>query len=401
MSFSISWTDFLEKADAADFQEHFFLRKDDSKSINFSPAEDSAISAGGICHTFIEGDNYPALKLLLSSYKEKIDFIYTDPPYNTGKKFTYNDNKKIDEWLSFMSRRLAAAKSLLKDSGCIFIAIGQEQVYVLKLLCDQIFGAENFVNDFMWLHGKGKKDSWSRTMQQSNLCYAKNKKKLKAFCDFEKTSWADKNVDNDARGNWFSGSISFDEKRSNEKNPNYYEIVSPGGKHWRRQWLISKDEMARLIKEDKIYWGKAPDFSNVPRKKVFNGETVEIIPRNIVDCAESTREAQNHLDLLLGEKKSFDNPKPVNLIQHFIQIANMPKDITVMDFFAGSGSTLEAAVEQNLLDGGKRRCILVQKPEKIEKPGKFKDIAELCLERIRAVLKKTQDGLECFYIEEK
>ena len=391
MSFSISWTDFSEKADAKNFAEHFFLEKDESKSTD--------CSKNGICHTFIEGDNFPALKLL-SEYKEKIDFIYTDPPYNTGKKFTYNDNMQTDEWLSFMSRRLCAARGLLKDSGCIFIAIGQEQVHLLKILCDQIFGAENFVNDFMWLHGKGKKNRWSRTMQQSNLCYAKNKKKLKEFADFEETEWAEKNIDGDKRGAWFSGSISFNEKRSNPKNENFYEIVSPGGIHWRRQWLITKDEMTRLIKEDKIYWGKAPEFSNVPRKKVFNGETVEIIPKNIIDGAESTREAQNHLDNLLGEQKSFDNPKPVNLIQHLMQIANMPKNITVMDFFAGSGSTLEATVEQNQLDGGTRKCILIQKPEKIQKPSKFHNIAELCHARIKSVLQKTQDSLEYLYVKE-
>lgn len=159
--------------------------------------------------------------------------------------------------------------------------------------------------------------------------------------------------------------------------------------------------MAQLIKEDKIYWGKAPEFSNVPRKKVFNGETVEIIPKNIIDGAESTRAAQNHLDNLLGEQKSFDNPKPVNLIQHLLQIANMPKNITVMDFFAGSGSTLEATIEQNQLDGGTRKCILIQKPEKIEKISKFKNIAELCHARTKAVLTKTKDSLEYFCVKEK
>ena len=159
--------------------------------------------------------------------------------------------------------------------------------------------------------------------------------------------------------------------------------------------------MKQLIKEDKIYWGKAPEFSNVPRKKVFNGEKVEIIPRNIIDGAESTRKAQKHLDALLCEKKSFDNPKPVNLIQHFIQIVNMPDDITIMDFFAGSGSTLEATIEQNRLDGGTRKCMLIQKPEKIENPGRFQSIAELCLARIKQVLSTTRDSLDCLHIEEQ
>ena len=392
MSFSISWTDFPEKADNKNFSHQFFLQKDAEKSI--FKKENS-----GICHTFVEGDNYPALKLFSLKYSGKIDFIYTDPPYNTGKKFTYDDSKKIDQWLSFMQRRLVCAKELLKDSGCIFIAIGQEQSYLLKILCDKIFGEKNFVNDFMWLHGKGKKDSWSRTMQQSNLCYAKNKAKLKEFCDFEETEWARTNTDGDERGAWFSGSISFNEKRSNPKNQNYYEIISPSGVRWKRQWLVPKSEMDELIRENKIYWGKSPEYSNVPRKKIFNGETEQIIPKNIIDGAESTRQAQKYVDELLGEKNAFDNPKPVDLIQHFIQIANMQKDITVLDFFAGSGTTLEATIEQNQLDGGKRKCILVQKAEAIKNPGKFSTISELCYERIKKVISKTSDELEYFCVK--
>ena len=152
--------------------------------------------------------------------------------------------------------------------------------------------------------------------------------------------------------------------------------------------------MKKLLKEDKIYWGKAPEYDNVPRKKVFNNETEEIIPKNIIDFADSTKEAQNHLDALLGTKCSFDNPKPVNLIQHFIKICGMKKDINVMDFFAGSGTTLEAVSELNKADGGKRKCILIQKPEVIEKNKAFATISQLCYERAKAVLKDTKEGLD-------
>ena len=286
-----------------------------------------------------------------------------------------------------MSRRLKCAKNLLSETGCIFIAIGQEELYQLKLLCDQIFGEENFINDFMWLHGKGKKDSFSRTMQQSNLCYAKNIKKLDKFVDFEETFWAKTNPDNDPRGSWFSGSISFSESRSNSSHPNFYEIVSPSGIKWKRQWLIPQSEMEELLAEDKIFFGYAPEFDNVPRRKIFNGEKTEIIPKNIIDVAESTKSAQNHVDELLGGKGCFDNPKPVKLIEHLISITNMKKDITVMDFFAGSGTTMEAVYNLNQADGGKRHCILVQKPEKIvSKESRFSNIFELCRERVKKVV---------------
>ena len=410
MSFSINWTDVPEAADTPDIQHHFELVR--TEEIPDGGGTDAVLPENA-AHTFIEGDNYPCLRLLEKTHGGKINLICIDPPYNTGKtNFTYNDSLYIENksawlskdkysaWLSFMSRRLECARNLLSEDGCIFISIGQESLYVLKLLCDRIFGAENFINDFMWLHGKGKKDRFSRTMQQSNLCYAKNYKKLRPFKDVEVTDWAKTNADGDPRGNWFSGSISFDEKRSNPNHPNYYEITSPSGVKWKRQWLISKEKMDELIKQDKIYWGTKPEYRNVPREKIFNGEETQIIPKNIIDGAESTRNAQNYVDLILGEKQCFDNPKPVGLIQRFIQIAGMEKNITVLDFFAGSGTTFEAVVQQNKLDGGKRNCILIQKPEKIQKQSRFSTISELCLARMKAVI-PPKDKITCWKLHEK
>lgn len=161
---------------------------DENETFSLKEDADKRVGKGKPEHIFIEGDNYPALKLLEKDFKEKIGIIYIDPPYNTGKTFTFSDadfKDKHGAWLSFMERRLKAAQKLLRQDGCIFIAIGMEELYRLKILCDEIFGEENFINDFMWLHGKGKKDKWSRTLQQSNLCYAKNKKYLRPFFDFE------------------------------------------------------------------------------------------------------------------------------------------------------------------------------------------------------------------------
>ena len=398
MPYNFTWTDFPEKADSQNINSLFTLNEKTQLNI---------FGTSKLTHTFIEGDNYPALKLIQEKYSEQISIIYIDPPYNTGKKsFVYDDSftqkkDKHSSWLSFMYRRLVIAKELLKEDGCIFIAIGQDELYNLKLLCDQIFGEENFINDFMWLHGKGKKDNWSRTMQQSNLCYAKNKKKLQPFLDYEYTTWAKTNPDKDKRGNWFSGSISFDEKRSNPNHPNYYTITSPTGIQWQRQWLISKEEMNKLISEDKIYWGKSPEYKNVPRQKIFNGEKTEIIPKNIIDTAQSTREAQNHVDSLLEEQFSFDNPKPVDLIEHLIKITNMKNDSIIMDFFAGSGTTLEAVENLNQQDKGTRRCILIQKTEEIiNKDSKYKNIAELCYTRVTKVLCNTKNSLQYFFVNE-
>lgn len=364
----LTWSDYPEKYD------------DDSllAKIDFQPVLPSGGSGLLENHLLIEGDNYPVLKKMKEEFAGKINLIYIDPPYNTGNDFTYNDDFSSGEdrhsaWLSFMQRRLATALPLLAENGCIFIAIDQSELYTLKLLCDQIFGEENFINDFMWLHGKGKKDTWSRTLQQHTLCYAKDKRKLPAFREVEETGWATKNADNDPRGNWFSGSISFTETRSNPKHKNFYSITSPGGKVWTRQWQTDEAHMKELIADNRIFWGPAPAYDKVPRVKIFNEDTTEVIPRNIIDCTESTRAAQHHLDEMLGEKGAFDNPKPVSLIKHLIQITRQPVDAVILDFFAGSGTTFEAVCELNQQEGTSRRCILVQKDEN--------GIAEICKKR--------------------
>ena len=372
MPLTLSWTDYPEEYD------------DDSlvESSRFEPAITGGDFPNLSKHLLIKGDNYPVLKKLSSDFTEAIDLIYIDPPYNTGNDFVYNDNfssgdDRHSAWLSFMHRRLCAARPLLKSTGCIFIAIDQSELYTLKLLCDQIFGEENYVNDFMWLHGKGKKDRWSRTLQQHTLCYARNKKLLKPFREVEETGWATKNPDDDPRGNWFSGSISFTENRSNPNHKNYYSITSPSGKVWTRQWQTDEENMKKLIADKRIFWGKAPEYDKVPRVKIFNEDSTEVIPRNIIEQVETTRAAQHHLDSLLDTKGAFDNPKPVSLIKHLIEITCMPKDALIMDFFAGSGTTFEAVCELNAQDAGIRRCILVQKDEN--------GIFELCKKRCEKV----------------
>ncbi len=370
---NLTWTDYPESADSPDFLVN--TRFEPRLPVDFG-------------HVLIKGDNYPVLKKLTDgvdcpNLTSSVDIIYIDPPYNTGNDFIYNDRFQVRDssgspdrhsaWLSFMQRRLSAARRLLKTTGCIFIAIDQSELYTLKLLCDQIFGEENFVNDFMWLHGKGKKDTWSRTLQQHTLCYARDKKQLPAFREIQSTDWAITNADNDPRGNWFSGSISFTEKRSNPEHKNYYSVVSPSGKVWTRQWQTDEEHMKELIADNRIFWGSAPAYDKVPRVKIFNGAESEVIPRNIIEPKETTRAAQHHLDELLGEPGAFDNPKPVSLIEHLIEITRQPKDALILDFFAGSGTTFEAVCALNARDKGKRRSILIQKDEN--------GIFELCKKR--------------------
>ena len=384
MSLKLVWDEVLENVIDPDFCDKDFTFEGDISSVN----------------TLIKYENLQVLKWMVKKENllGKVDLIYIDPPYNTGGNFTYKDDFSVKKdyhsaWLSFMNRRISLAKKLLSPSGCIFIAIGQDELFALKLLCDGIFGENNFVNDFMWLHGKGKKDSWSRTLQQHTLCYASDKTRLLPFEDFEESAWARNNLDGDSRGNWFSGSISFSEKRSNPNHKNYYSVTSPGGKIWTRQWLVAREEMQSLIAENKIYWGSSPNYSQVPREKIFNGTRKKIIPKNIIDCTQSTRDAQNYLDALLGEKGVFDNPKPVSLIKHFIKITRQKKDAIILDFFAGSGTTFEAVCELNREENVSRRCILVQKCEHCQSK-KFFDIASLCQRRCQIVSEKFNEKIQ-------
>ena len=260
----------------------------------------------------------------------------------------------------------------------MFISIDDNEYAHLKLLCDDIFGEENFLQNFMWLHGKGKKDRWSRTLQQYVLCYAKNKEAVPQWSVQNSASYSFQNPDNDPRGGWFSGSVSFSETRSNKKHKNFFSIKSPSGIEWTRQWQRSKKEMDELLSQNKIFFGLAPNFDAVPRVKIFPGDVSEQIPQNIIDGVGTTRDAQKMLDDMF-DGKVFDYPKPVGLIKHILTFASS-KDSVILDFFAGSGTTGHAVLDINKEDGGNRHFILCTNNEN--------DIAEnVTYSRINRVIK--------------
>lgn len=369
---------------------------------------------------FIEGDNLAALKILHKAYYGKVKMIYIDPPYNTGNDFIYNDDfkqtrrsyeteagitddegnvvrddglrtntggHKHSNWLNMMYPRLFLARNLLRQDGVIFVSIDDNEVHNLRLMMNEIFGEENFVNQILWLHGKGKKDTWMRTTQQYILIYARNKSELPQWCDVQYAQGIFSNPDNDPRGEWFSGSISFDEKRSNKNRDTYFTIKSPSGVEWTRQWQVEKPEdMYELIRDNRIYFGPAPEYANVPRKKIFPADENEIIPSNLMDDVGTTRSAQAELDNIMNGK-FFDNPKPKRLIKKIISIS-ADKNSVILDFFSGSGTTAHAVAELNAEDGGNRRWICVQLPELTDDKSEaykagYRTIADIARERIR------------------
>ncbi len=339
----------------------------------------------------IEWDNYHSLSALSYTHKWKIDVIYIDPPYNTGKKdFIYNDNYvdeedsyKHSKWLSFMSKRLRLAKKLLSDYWVIFISIDDHELYNLKLLCNEIFLEKNFINNFMWLHWKWKKDKNTRTLQQYILTFSKNKLLMKEWSEKKTVNYTFTNPDNDPKWPWFSASVSFSEERSNQNHKNYYKITSPSGKNWERQWQITEQEMIFYIENWDISFWTNPDYSNVPRLKVRPWQENIIIPANILSDFPTQRDANNQIKEF-GLK--FDNPKPYQLIQYLAKLSSDRKS-TVLDFFAWSWTTGQAVMELNKKDWGSRQFILCSSRENTKNEPEKNICKNITYERNKRVIK--------------
>ena len=340
---------------------------------------------GNPTHILIEGDNYHALTCLNYTHVGKIDVIYIDPPYNTGNDgFTYKDARFLKEypdgttvpkehplrhsyWLSFMEKRLKLANNLLSDRGVIFISIDDNEQANLKLLCDKVFG--NDVEVFVWRKsGIGRDGKMKNTTTFRNdheyilVCYKSEHKLNKSF---DTPQWENEygNPDNDERGPYKAGSISNKESASNPEHANYYSVTSPSGRVFTRQFNVPKEEFERLNKDNRIYWGKKGDA--VPAIKIFVNEKRIVTTSSIIDDKKcTTTEGSKELSGIMSDESIGDRfrPKPSELIKKLIHLGSN-KSSTVLDFFAGSGTTLHATMKLNEEDGGNRQCILVQQKE--------------------------------------
>lgn len=324
-------------------------------------------------HILIEGDNLEALTALSYSHEGKIDVIYIDPPYNTGNKdFVYNDSYVDSEdsyrhskWLSFMHKRLKIAKRLLSNKGVIFISIDDNEDAQLKLLCDEIFNNRNKVSDIIWQSRKSvSNDTFVSKNHNYTLVYAKNlstwnKHDFKLPCSNESFE----NRDNDPRGPWVADPFDAPEIRPNLTyaiiNPNTgEEFWPPKGRHWRTTEIQYKEFLA----DNRIVFGKKG--TSKPQLKRFldfaqsKGET----PTSIWNDIETTTNGTQLLQTMFEGNKVFSNPKPIGLIERILILIGR-KNAFILDFFAGSGTTLHATMQLNAEDGGNRQCILVTNNE--------------------------------------
>ena len=353
-------------------------------------------------HILIEGDNYHALQCLNYTHKGKVDVIYIDPPYNTGKEFVYKDARFLDKypdgslvdsnhplkhsyWLSFMEKRLKLAKNLLSDKGVIFISIDDYEQANLKLLCDSIFGGNNFVNNFIITSAPaGTQSAVNVSIQHSYcLCYSKNYSKINFILSRNKDELESRYSEKDNLGLFYSerlwkrgiggrkedvptlhfpvyfnpntNEILIDEEFKNQEN--FIKIIPYQTVGVLGRWTWSKEKMKS--ERYKLLVKKVAGEYKL-HKKVYLAEEKGKLPYSIIG-ADIGRTELGGLEVkeIFGGQKLFSYPKPTQLITHFISMSSTPSS-TILDFFAGSGTTLHATMKLNEEDGGNRQCILVQ-----------------------------------------
>ncbi|HBM2838850.1 site-specific DNA-methyltransferase [Enterobacter hormaechei] len=367
------------------------------------PCKDESVDWDNTKNIMIEGDNLEVLKLLQKSHAGKVKLIYIDPPYNTGKDFVYPDNFQDNmknyleitgqtedgvrissnsessgryhtDWLNMMYPRIKLARNLLKEDGFIFLSIDDNEVNNLKLMCDDIFGQENFVANVIWQKKYSTKAD-SKNFSESHdyiLCYKKSdQSKILGLPRSKQQESTYKNLDNDPRGVWASDNLLRTEVRDYAvfgiTSPSGMEHYPPAGSSWR----FNKDKIEELISDNRIWFGE--DGNNKPRLKRFRSEVRDTIPPQTLwgfEHVGHTDEGTKQLAELFDSTRSpFPNPKPVRLLQRIVQIATKENDI-IMDFFAGSGTTGQAVYELNETDKQDRKFILIQLPETLSKSNK-------------------------------
>jgi len=393
------------------------------------PAPDESVNFDTTDNLIIEGDNLEVLKLLQKSYLGKVKMIYIDPPYNTGNDFIYPDNYaeslqtyleytgQVDaegrkfgtnteadgrfhsKWLNMMYPRLYLARNLLRDDGVIFITADNQEVENLQRIAQEIFGEENFVTTVVWQKkvSPANDAKWFSSDHDYIVIFARNKETWRpnGLDRTEAQTSYYKNPDNDPRGDWNSATYTCN--KTKDERPNlYYPIVNPntGDEVWPKEtavWKYGKELARQHIGEKRLYWG-SDGMALFPRIKLFLSEMDKVVPRSIWSYADvgHTQEATNELKALVGDT-GFETPKPSRLIRRMLEIATDDTvDFIVLDFFAGSGTTAHAVLDQNRKDGGSRRYILVQLPEPTGRDD-YSTIADIAKERVRRVGKKLDD----------
>lgn len=408
------------------------------------PVREDSVDFDNTENIYIEGDNLEVLKLLQESYLGKIKMIYIDPPYNTGNDFVYKDNfsRNADEelfdsgqkdelsqrlvanpetsgryhsdWLSMIFPRLKLARNLLKDDGVIFISIDQNEVDNLKKICDEIFGETNFVSIVSVVRSKnglGSKEGFA-TNNDFILVYKKIFSSTEAFCNLmQDETYISKFDKTDEYGKYKVDGIfrkkGAGQKRSDSPGCFYPVYYDSQGKVYLESGSLRTEVFPKLPDggDGRWIWSKAFAQDKLHRLYASQGGTIYVKdyladsgrmkPRSVLDKTIYTTEVATEEIKDLFIEKVFDTPKPVGLLFDLIDHGLSHNQI-ILDFFSGSATTAHAVMKLNAEDGGKRKFIQVQIPEKVENESdafkaNLKSIAEIGKERIRRAAKKIKE----------
>lgn len=396
------------------------------------PAPEESVDWDTTENLYIEGDNLEVLKLLQKGYAGKVKMIYIDPPYNTGKDFVYKDNYKdnlrnyqevtgqLDEegnkistnsdsdgryhsnWLNMMYPRLRLARNLLKEDGVIFMSIDDNEVENLKKIGNEIFGEENFQGYVSRATGTPTGGGNAALVNKVDYLLVFSKSGKTEILGLPLTESEQKIYDKkDEFGKYLIRPLrrTGGEDRREDRPSMYYAIkapdntdvfpIAPAG--YESRWICGKEKAIELEKNNLLEWKNGDDGWVLYQKFYLEGRLKQ--PSNLWDDVEGNKKATRQVKKLFGDKKVFDFPKPVGLIERMIQMINFENNDIVLDFFSGSGSTAHAIMQVNTSDNVNRKHIQVQLPEATEdktiasKAG-YKTIAEIGKERIRRAAKK-------------
>ncbi len=353
----------------------------------FDNGEQSAIETNS-GNKIIHGDNLEALKALLPDYEGKVNCIYIDPPYNTGEeKWIYNDNvndpkikkwlgeivgkeaedlSRHDKWLCMIYPRLKLLSKLLHPEGSIWISIDDNEQQNLKLLCDEIFGARNFIASNVWQKRYSRENREAiGDVHEYIYVYSKNPKYFKENRNLipgnEKQLKVYRNPNNDPKGRWRP--IPMTAQAGHATAEQFYPITTPAGTVHHppegRCWGIAEKTYKDLLAEGRIYFGL--DNASQPNIIRYLSEVEGFVPWTWWNHEEvgHTDEAKKEIYNILTKSVDFDTPKPLRLIERILRIATKPNDI-ILDSFAGTGTTGHAVLNLNDEDGGNRKFILVE-----------------------------------------
>lgn len=389
------------------------------ESVNFDTSE----------NLIIEGDNLEVLKLLQKSYHGKVKMIYIDPPYNTGNEFIYPDNFRegLDDylkysgqvneegqkqstntetsgrfhstWLNMMYPRLFLARNLLLDDGMVIVSIDDNEVHNLRMLLNEVFGEENFIDCVIWKkrYGGGAKEKHLVSLHEYALVYAKNIALVgEIFVPTTKASieryYKEKDENYEIRGAYRTHPLEAGKAMGERKNL-VFPIEAPDGSKIlpKRQWLWSKERVDEAVKKNEIAFLKDKEGNwTVHPKQYLMDEAGNVRASKAFSIVDNvfTQHGTNEIIDLFGDAQLFPYPKPTNFIKYFLQIAtSFNNSDVILDFFAGSGTTAHAVLDANNEDGGNRKFILVQLPEKTDKAD-YPTITHITRERVRRAINK-------------